>query len=118
MSSYNHLLDGGYDWQRNGKSVREQGYTTDLIGSEMERLIRGRDKTRPFFGYVAFNAPHTPLEAPADEIERYARIQDPARRTYAAIVSIMDGRIGRLLGTLDGCATQKRGCGGFLLLAV
>ncbi|MBS1827784.1 MAG: arylsulfatase [Acidobacteria bacterium] len=101
VSYFTHLLAGAYDWQRNGKSVREEGYTTELLGKEMESLIRGRDKSRPFFAYTAFNAPHTPLEAPSERIAKFAHIADENRRTYAAMVSMVDDQVGRLLRVLE-----------------
>jgi len=101
VSYFSHLLAGAYDWQRNGKSVREEGYTTELLGKEMEQLIRNRDRKRPFFAYVAFNAPHTPLEAPPDRIAKYASIANENRRIYAAMVDVVDQEVGRLLSVLD-----------------
>ncbi|MCP5116505.1 MAG: arylsulfatase [bacterium] len=98
---YTHLIEGGYDWQRNGKTVREEGYTTELIGKEAARLLRDRDRSKPVFLYVPFNAPHVPLEAPEKLIEKYAQVADERRRIYAAMVDAMDQEIGRILETLD-----------------
>ncbi|MCP5115213.1 MAG: sulfatase-like hydrolase/transferase, partial [bacterium] len=53
---YEHVLRGGLDWQRNGKSVREEGYTTDLITAEAVRLLRERDKNKPVLLYITYNA--------------------------------------------------------------
>lgn len=54
-----------YDWHRNQKPIREEGYTTDLIADEAARVIAARrDDDRPFFIYVAFNAVHGPLNLP------------------------------------------------------
>ncbi|MGH9663436.1 MAG: sulfatase-like hydrolase/transferase, partial [Bryobacteraceae bacterium] len=61
---FTHEREGGLDWNRDGTSVRESGYSTFLFGDEAIRWIGQRDKTRPFFIYVAFNAPHAPLQAP------------------------------------------------------
>jgi arylsulfatase A-like enzyme len=98
---FTHERDGGLDWSRDGKSVREEGYSTFLIGAEAERLIRGRDRARPFFLYVPFNSPHAPLEAPPEYIERYANIADDRRRRFAAMTEAMDTTIGRLMATLE-----------------
>ena len=57
---FTHLHMGGLDWQRNGKSVEEDGYSTTLLANEAAKWIRERDKTRPFFLYLPFNAVHTP----------------------------------------------------------
>jgi arylsulfatase B len=98
---YTHERETGLDWNRDGKSVREEGYTTFLLAAEAERLIRQRDRARPMFLYVPFNAPHAPLEAPPEYLSRYSNIADQKRRTFAAMVEAMDASIGRVLGTLN-----------------
>ena len=96
-----HTRGEAIDWQRNGETVKESGYTTDLVAAEASRWIKARDRSRQFFLYVPWNAPHTPLQAPDDLLSKYASIQDSKRRTYAAMVDAMDRGIGRVLGTLD-----------------
>ena len=98
---YTHERDNGLDWHRDGKSLREQGYTTGLIANEASRLIRGRDRAKPMFLYVPFNAPHSPLQAPEELIAKYAHINDEKRRTFAAMVDSMDTAIGQVLAILD-----------------
>jgi len=98
---YTHVREGGIDWHRNGRTLEEPGYSTELIGSEAVRRIRERDKSRPLFLYVPFNAPHTPLQAPQALIARYAKIEDGKRRTFAAMVDAMDAQVGRILGAVD-----------------
>lgn len=56
---------------------------------------------QPLFLYVAFNAPHLPLQAPREYVDRYQHIQDTNRRTYAAMVTCMDNAIGQVLAALD-----------------
>jgi arylsulfatase A-like enzyme len=46
-------------------------YTTDAFVDNAIRFIDDGDKSKPFFLYLAFNAPHFPLMAPADEIARF-----------------------------------------------
>ncbi len=98
---FTHVRDGGLDWHRNGKSVREEGYSTELLAREAARLIESRDRARPMLLYMPFNAPHSPLQAPPESLEKYAHIADPRRRTFAAMVDALDGSIGRVLGALD-----------------
>jgi arylsulfatase A-like enzyme len=62
--------------------------------------MKGSDG-RPYFLYVAYNAPHGPLQAPEEKIAEFSSIKETKRRTYAAMVSAMDDQIGRLLKTLD-----------------
>jgi arylsulfatase A-like enzyme len=92
---------GGYDWQRNGEVVREDGYVTELIVDEAVRLLRRRDRERPVFLYVAFTAPHVPNEAPEAALALYAGIEDPHRRTHAGMVHALDLAMGRLFAALD-----------------
>jgi arylsulfatase A-like enzyme len=98
---YTHVRDGGLDWHRDGQPLREEGYSTDLISHEAVERIRARDKSKPLFLYVPFNAPHAPLQAPRQLLERYASIQNPQRRAFAAMVDALDSNIGRILDALD-----------------
>jgi arylsulfatase A-like enzyme len=97
---WDHVQGGGLDWQRNGKTLREEGYSTHLIADEAVRLIHSRDRTRPMLLYASFNAPHLPNEAPPEAIARYSHIADPYRRVHAAMVSELDAAIGRLVDAL------------------
>ena len=115
---------GGKDFQRNGVSIDDQGYETFLLADEASRYIRERDQERPFFLYMPFIAPHTPLDAPDDLKAKYAKLEDDrkparsnntdqtrkiaklmlipsARPMYAAVVDAMDQAVGRVLATLD-----------------
>jgi arylsulfatase A-like enzyme len=98
---FTHERDGGLDWHRDGKSVREEGYSTDLLAGEAVQFIRKRNRERPFLLYVPFNAPHTPLQAPRERIAKYESIADPRRRTFAAMVDGLDDAAGRILRTLE-----------------
>ena len=98
---FTHERDGGLDWNRNGVSIREEGYSTFLLGNEAIRFIKQRDSTRPFFLYVPFNSPHAPLQAPPEYVNQYARIGDSQRRNFAGMVGAMDATIGRVLATIN-----------------
>ena len=97
---FTHIWNGGLDWQRNGEALREEGYSTELIVREAVSLIVGRDKSKPMFLYVAFNAPHTPLQATEKYLDRYAGIADVNRKHFAAMVSAVDDGVGAILDTL------------------
>lgn len=97
---FNHDRNGSPDWQRNGESVREPGYTTDLLAAEASRWIQKRDPARPFFLYMPWNAPHSPLQAPEELLKKYASISNPNRRAYAAMVDALDRGIGAVIATL------------------
>ena len=115
---------GGKDFQRNGVSIDDQGYESYLLADEVSRYIRERDAEKPFFIYMPFIAPHTPLDAPEELQAKYASMADDrgksrskmadstrfmakvtgrtsARPMYAAVVDAMDQAIGRVLDTLD-----------------
>jgi arylsulfatase A-like enzyme len=98
---FDHTRDGSPDWQRNGESVREKGYSTDLVAADAVRWIEARDKSRPFFLYMPWNAPHAPLQAPEPLIAKYSSIKDEKRRTYAAMVDSLDQGIGRVADALQ-----------------
>ena len=98
---WDHNHGGGHDWQRNGETLREEGYSTALLADEAVRLIAARDRTRPTFLYLALNAPHLPNEAPEEAIARYASIEDENRRLHAAMVDEMDRAVGRVLDAFE-----------------
>jgi len=101
LDYYTHSDAGVLDWFRNNKPVKEKGYTTQLIGNDAVKYINEQSAGKPFYLYLAFNAPHTPYEAPQDYIDRYKNIEDPTRRIYAGMVSCLDDEIGRVVAALD-----------------
>ena len=115
---------GGKDFQVNGVTADDEGYETYLLADEVSRYIRERDTQKPFFIYMPFIAPHTPLDAPAELQEKYKDIdtdlpparsnqtdstrriskmlmRESARPMYAAVVDGMDQAIGQVLNPLD-----------------
>ncbi len=88
------------DWQRDGLTLNEPGYSTDLIRDEEIRLLRTRDPAKPFFHIVAFNAPHTPLEAPPDLLLNYPTLSGNAQ-IYAAMLESLDRAVGGILAELS-----------------
>lgn len=59
-----------------------------------------RQPEQPFFIYLAFNTPHTPLQAPEDYLQKVSQITDKRRQTYAAMVLALDDAIGQVLNKL------------------
>lgn len=74
-------------------------YTTDAFGERAVDWIE-RNRERPFFLYVPFNAEHAPLEAPKPYLDRFRGIADTKRRTFAAMLSAMDDAVGRIMQAL------------------
>jgi arylsulfatase A-like enzyme len=101
LDYYTHSDAGVLDWFRNNKPIREKGYTTQLIGRDAVRYINARDPNKPFYLYLAFNAPHTPYQAPKEYLDRYPNIADPTRRTYAGMITCLDDEIGKVVAALD-----------------
>ncbi|MDO8540895.1 MAG: arylsulfatase [Opitutaceae bacterium] len=97
---FTHERDGGLDWHRQDRALRQEGYTTDLIAAEAVQIIEAHGGQRPIFLYVAFNAPHTPLQATEPYLARYAKLPEK-RRAYAAMVTQMDDAVGRVVAALD-----------------
>ncbi len=84
----------------NEKRVATTEYLTDELSDSAVEFI-DRDRDGPFFLYLAYNAPHTPMQATDEYLSRFGHIADGRRRTYAAMVSAMDDGIGRVLDALD-----------------
>ncbi|MAZ88755.1 MAG: arylsulfatase [Cellvibrionaceae bacterium] len=119
---------GGKDFQVNGQtmdypSLTDENYGTYLLANHSSEWIKNRDKSKPFFLYLPFLAPHEPLAAPQPLVDKYRDLEDdraPARSPsdefagvgkltgvksrrplYAATVDAMDQAVGRVLKTLD-----------------
>lgn len=92
---------GIIDWQRDGIFLKEDGYYTRLIGDEAVKIIESHDTSQPLFLYFASMAPHAPFQAPQADIDAYKAIQDPVRRTYAAMITALDEQVGRIVAALE-----------------
>lgn len=82
------------------EQVETSGYLTDWLSEHAVDFVR-RNQDQPFFLYLAYNAPHTPMHATQEYLDRFAHIEDEQRRTYAAMISAVDDGVGDLLNTLD-----------------
>ncbi len=96
-------MKGGVEYTvpllRNKTPLELQDYMTDLLSVEAAAFV-ARHKAEPFFLYVAYNAVHTPLQAPEKYLNRFTGIADERRRAYAAMTSAMDDGIGLILRAL------------------
>jgi len=100
---FTHLNQRGViDWARDGKTIEEKGYATTLIADEAIAQLKQRDRQKPFYMQVAFNAPHTPLAAPEELIAKYK-----SDALYTAVVESLDLGIGRILAMLDEQGLRK-----------
>jgi arylsulfatase A-like enzyme len=113
FAEYFGLLGGGHRYlpdapggveysipmDRNGQPEPLQDYLTDVLGREAAAFVI-RHKTTPWFLYVAFNAPHTPLQVTDKQLNRVAHIEDETRRTCAGLVVGLDDAVGQVLDAL------------------
>ncbi|MCL7762965.1 sulfatase-like hydrolase/transferase [Polaribacter sp. Z014] len=87
--------------EHNGKELHETEYVTDAFSREAIRFVTDAAKKEdPFFLYLAYNAPHTPLEAKEEDLKLFAHIKDKKRRTYAAMVYAVDRGVKKIIETL------------------
>lgn len=101
VDHYTHVFNGGLDWQRNGVTVREEGHATALLTKEAISLLKNHNDENPFFLYMAYNAPHTPLQLIDGVAKTYPEIKDMDRRVYAEMMTDLDVHIGQLVGELE-----------------
>jgi arylsulfatase B len=122
---FTHKRDAELDWHRNNEPCFDEGYSTDLIAREAVKFINESSPNAPFFAYIAFNAPHSPMQAKEEELklygfdpnaenEDYAVVQghkgergmdfygltgrgNNLRQTYSAMVTCMDKWIGEII---------------------
>src|SRR5262249_41246814 len=74
-------------------------YMTDYLANQAARAIEA-NRNRPFLVYLAFNAPHTPLQALRSDYEALLQIQNHTLRVYAAMIRALDRGVGTVLGAL------------------
>jgi len=122
---FSHKREGELDWHNDEETSRDTGYSTDLLAAEAVRCIKkySLETGSPFFMYVAFNAPHGPLQAKTEDLLLYGfdssrpkfgkmTAYDDAdgygsygkgntqRQTYSAMVTNLDRGIGQILNAL------------------
>ncbi|MDO8541445.1 MAG: arylsulfatase [Opitutaceae bacterium] len=106
LDYFTHLRDGGFDWHRDDKVNRDEGYATHLLAREAARLIGEHDASKPLFLYVPFNAVHSPLQVPENYLAPYPNLKGN-RRTYAGMLAAMDEGIGQIVAALEQKGLRK-----------
>ncbi len=113
ISYYGKARDRFYDWHRNEQTIRQDGYSTDLIANEFIKVLDANVTNQPFFFYVPFNATHGPDEAPDWLVEKYRNLvkstlgtdsltrQDEFNVVKYAMLESMDTGIGKILESLE-----------------
>jgi arylsulfatase A-like enzyme len=113
MESYTTHVRHGQNYMRlNGQTVDPPGHATDLFTEWAVDYLRERSENsqQPFFLYLAYNAPHFPIEPPQEWLDRVqARSPelDPKRAANVAFVEHLDASIGRVLETLERTGLDK-----------
>ena len=88
------------------ETVREDRYLTDAFTDEAVRFI-DRNRQRPFFLYMAYNAVHSPLQGADAYMEKMSGIDDVHRRIFAAMLANMDDSVGVVLGKIRDCGLEQ-----------
>ena len=104
IDNYNHYFlhgSGFHDLYEGTTSVKAPGkYFPELMTRRALRFI-DENKARAFFLYVPFNIPHYPEQTPERFAEPFAKMKDPARKSYAAIMAATDYYVGLILDKLE-----------------
>ena len=91
---------------RGTEVVAEEKYLTDAFAREAVSFVE-RHKKDSFLLYLAFNAVHTPKHATPDRLKRFESITDPARQSYAAMLSALDEGVGKVLEALRAADIER-----------
>jgi len=103
----NAAVENTLSLERNGVATAEPTHLTAAFGREAAAFVQ-RHASEPWFLYLAFNAPHNPMEPTPERLARFAAIQNPLRQKYAAQVSLMDDAIGETLSVLRESGQEER----------
>lgn len=104
IDQYSHLYkNGDRSWHRQDRFITEYGHATDLIAAEALRVIRRESATpAPFFLYVPFSVPHTPLQEPGKYTTPYSKSElIDSRKMFAASLTHMDEAVGKIIAALE-----------------
>jgi len=101
---YNHRRHGINYMRLNNKQIDPKGHATDLFSQWAIDYITDRAKSKqPFFLYLAYNAPHTPIQPPRDWVERIKSREkgiSDKRAKLVGLIEHMDDGIGKVLASL------------------
>ena len=82
-----------------GPNFAPDRYMTDYLTAQATSAIHA-NRNRPFFLYLAYNAPHTPLQASRADYDALSRIKDHRTRVYAAMIRALDRGVGQVMASL------------------
>jgi len=82
----------------NYSQTKFEGYLTDVLGEKAISFInKNNQSNNPFFLFLSFNAPHTPLQAKEEVLKKF---KDNPRQVYASMMWSMDEAIGNVIDAL------------------
>jgi len=114
MDSYTtHRRHGHNYMRRDAAEIDPAGHATDIFSDEAVAYLRGRAATpeTPFFLYLAYNAPHFPIEPPdrwLAKVQQRLPALDEKRARAVALVEHLDAGIGRVLAALEETGLAER----------
>ena len=101
---YNHRRHGINYMRLNDKEIDPKGHATELFSQWAIDYIKERAKSKqPFFLYLAYNAPHTPIQPPKDWLKRIKSREksiSEKRARLVALIEHLDDGIGKVLTAL------------------
>ena len=113
MDDYWTHLRGGENWMRkNKKVIKPKGHATEIFSQWAIDYIKEQsaDKKKPFFLYLAYNAPHFPIQPPKDWLDKVKKREpqlSQKRATNVAFVEHMDHEIGKVLDAVKELGIEK-----------
>jgi len=108
---YNHRRHGVNYMRRDKETIDPKGHATDLFSQWACDWLRKQKAGRPFCLYLAYNAPHTPIQPPREWTAKVkAREKDISdkRAKLVALIEHMDDGIGRVLKTLKETGLDRK----------
>ena len=90
------------------KPVTEMKYLTEELTDRAVSFINKQRKEKPFHIYLAYNAPHTPIQAPDDAILKYLKMgYEPLEATRYAMMDVLDAQVGRVIKAVSDKAMRE-----------
>lgn len=106
MDDYYHHRRHDVNYMRfNQRVVDPQGHATDLFTEWTCNFLKQQaGAEKPFFLYLAYNAPHTPIQPPEEWLQKVKQREpniEPKRAKLVALIEHLDAGIGQVIQTLD-----------------
>lgn len=105
-----HLRHGRNYLRLNDQAIQPTGHATDLFTTWSCEFLNQQQPDRPFFLYLAYNAPHAPIQPPEDWLAKVKQRDpniDPRRAKLVALIEHLDNGIGKVLDTLKATGLDR-----------